>query len=105
VGRRTAAGQRFAIAGRLLIRQVGFHGGFVEFLRLAFDDLERPLGALADAGAETVAEVVRDHLDLTVNDLKGPLCAANHTLAAAVAFLFIYLDNLAFDLHGHLENR
>jgi hypothetical protein len=49
------------------------NGGFIEFVCLPLDNLDGVLGALAQTGAEAVAEVVRCQHRLAVYHLDGTL--------------------------------
>ena len=79
--------------------QVLVHGLLVKLVGLALDDLQGPRGALAQAGSQAVAEHVLHESCLAVDDLDGPFRAGGHTLAAAVAELFIDFDDLSFCFH------
>src|SRR3989338_810782 len=61
--------------------------------------LYRVLGAFADACAEAVAEQVADEAGFAVYDLEGSFMAAGNAVPAAVAFSFVYLDDLSFGFH------
>ena len=79
--------------------QVLVHGLLVEFVGLALDDLQGPRGALAQAGAQAVAEHVLNELCLAVDDPDGPFRTGRHTLAAAVAEVLVDFDDLSFRFH------
>jgi len=82
--------------------QILFHGLFVEVFRFSFDDSESILGAFSQTGSQAVTELFRYQPGLPVHDLQRPLGAGRHTQAAAVAFFFVDLDDLSFDLHVFL---
>jgi hypothetical protein len=72
--------------------QVLLHGRLVKSVPFALDNGDRPLGAVTEAGAEAVAEVVRRQPRLAVNDLYGPFGAGWGAEAASVTFILIDLD-------------
>jgi hypothetical protein len=74
-------------------RQVLFHSDFVEFVGLALDYFDGVLGALAEAGAEPVAEVVGREHSLAVYHLDGPFGAGGDAESATVAFVLVDLNN------------
>jgi hypothetical protein len=80
--------------------EVFFHGLLVEFGGGALLDEDGVLGAVAEAGAETVAEVVGQKSGLAVDDPDRPFGAGGYAEAAAVALVFIYFYDVA--IHGVL---
>jgi len=80
------------------LRQVSLDGGLVELVGVTFGDRDGALGALAQAGAQAVAEVVRQQARLAADDLDGALGAGRHAVAAAVAEVLVDVHDLA---HGH----
>jgi hypothetical protein len=77
-----------------------FHSFLIKFISFALDDVKGVFRALADAGAQAVAEIVRHHFGLAVNDPDGAFGAGDNALAAAGAAFFIYLYDLSFHFHG-----
>jgi len=67
-------------------------------LRLALLDLGDALRAVAQAGAEAIAEEVAHQPRLAVDHLDCPLRAVGYAEAAAVALFMVNLDD--FPLHG-----
>ena len=92
--------------GGLVLRpgEVLLDGLFVERLCLAFLDGDGVLGALAEAFAEPVAVDLADEPGHPVDDLERALGARGDALAAAVALLFIYVDDLPRRGHFRLRN-
>ena len=78
---------------------MGLDGLIVEIGRLARFDADGPLGAMAQAGPQPVAEAVVEQLRLAVDDLDRALGAAWHALPAAVAQLLVDVDDFP---NGHL---
>jgi len=76
------------------------HGVFVEFVGRAFDDLERAHGAVAQACAQAVAELVGLESGLAVHDADGPFGAVGQAFAAAVAQFLVYFHDLSGRFHG-----
>jgi hypothetical protein len=72
---------------------------FIEFVRFALNDLQGALGAFTNAGPQSIAKVIGNRFGLTVHNGQSPLSTADHTLAAAVTFFFINLNDFAFYLH------
>ncbi len=73
----------------------------VELLSLALYDRDSVLRALAQAVPEAVAEGIRHELRLPADDLDRALLAGWHAQSAAVAFLFVDLDDLPQGLRRH----
>jgi hypothetical protein len=65
----------------------------VELVGIALFDGDGILGTVPQAGAEAVAEVVRDQPGLAVDDLNRPLGTGRHAQPATVAFVFIDSHN------------
>jgi hypothetical protein len=74
---------------------------FAEFLRLSLLDCYSPLRALTEASAKSIAIFIPDKTRLAINNLERALGTFGNTCAAAVAFLFIYLDYLSQDFCRH----
>ena len=53
------------------------------------------LGALPQAGPQTVTKAVRQQLRLAVHDLNGPFGARRHAHTAAVALVLVYPNDLS----------
>jgi hypothetical protein len=62
--------------------------------RLSLHDAQCTLGALTQAGAKTVAELVTDQASLSVNNLERALDALGDALTATIALLFINLNDV-----------
>ncbi|MPM77258.1 hypothetical protein SDC9_124258 [bioreactor metagenome] len=77
----------------------GQHGddlALVIRLGFALHNPDRPLRTFADAGAEAVAKKIADQPRLAVDQLQRALLTVRNAQAAAVAFGFINLNDLAF---------
>ena len=75
-------------------REVGHDRRLVEGDRLALDDGDGALRALAEAGAQAVAQGVGGEARLPVDERDGALGAGRDALAAAVALRLVDLDDL-----------
>jgi hypothetical protein len=91
-----ACGGRFP--GQMLL-----HGRLVEGIGLGIYDLERPLGALAEASPETVAVFFRHQPRLAVHDLDGAFGAGGDTEPATIAFFRIDPYDLSQTFHDDLR--
>jgi hypothetical protein len=80
--------------------EVFFHGLLVEFGGGALLDEDGVLGAVAEAGAEAVAEVVGEESGLAVDDPDRPFGTSRNAEAAAVALVFVDFYDVA--IHGVL---
>jgi hypothetical protein len=87
-------------SGRVVFRrgppdffQVLFNSPLIELLRIPLDDGDGIPGAVAETGAESVAEVVCGQPGLAVNDGNGPFGARGDAEPASVAFFFVNLNN------------
>ena len=78
---------------------MGFNGLFIKCFGFAFNNLQGALGAFADTGAESVAQVIGDHPDFAIHHCQGAFGATDDTLAATVASLVIDLHDFAFYFH------
>jgi hypothetical protein len=74
---------------------VGLDRDFVIVIRLTVLNSDRSLWALAEAGAQTVAKTVAYQFGLTIDNLDSAFSAGGHTIAAAIALLFVYVHNLS----------
>jgi hypothetical protein len=72
-----------------------------EIIRFAFYNLERLQGAFPDAGTEAVAVFFRSKARLTVYNPDRAFHTGRDALRAAIAFLFINIDNFSFNFHGY----
>ena len=84
--------------GRLSLLGLGHvfvHGLFIEGIRLAMLDGDRVQRASADARAQPVAIALLHHASLAVDNLQRTLRTVDDALSAAVALLFVDLDNIA----------
>jgi hypothetical protein len=68
----------------------------IEGIRFPLFDGKGALRALADAGAQAVAENIAHQFGLAVDDFNGFFGAARHAQTAAGALFFIDFDDLAF---------
>ena len=94
VGVRAAGTRRRRFLGRLALG----HGFLIEGRRFPLLDSDGPLGTFPQARAQTVAVDVRDQPGLSINELDRALGAGRHALAASVAKVLIYPDDIPF--HG-----
>jgi hypothetical protein len=69
--------------------------GLVKRRGLALLDGNGALGAMAQAGTQTVTVDLAHQSRLPVNDGDGPLGTAGHTFTATVALPLVDLDHLA----------
>lgn len=76
-------------------RLLGELGGF------AFYDGYSVLGTAAKAGPKPVALGFVHYPGFTVYDLKGAFCAVGDALAATVALLFVYMDDVSRNHDTH----
>jgi hypothetical protein len=70
--------------------------GFIKSIGFAGLDVNRVLWAMAEAGAESVAQVVRHQACLAVNDLNRAFGAGRYAETASVAFFFIDMNDVSF---------
>jgi hypothetical protein len=73
---------------------VHLHSLFVEIFGFTFLDSDCILRAFTQTRSETVAQVFSKELRFAVNDLEGTFCARRNADTAAIAFLFVNMDNL-----------
>jgi hypothetical protein len=71
---------------------VDLYGGFIEFVRFSLDNLYRIPGAVAQAVAQSVAEIVCREPSLAVDYRNRPLGAGGDAEPAAVTFVFVDLN-------------
>ena len=79
---------------------VGHDLFFVIGLGFALLDMDGAQRAGADAGAQAVAEEVGDQAGLAVDELQGAFGAIGQALAAAVADLVVNADDLSFHVNS-----
>ena len=72
------------------------HPGLVVILGLPDLDLHSPFRTGPDAGAETVTEEIADQPGLPVDHLEGPFGTVGDAEPAAVALIFVDLDDFPF---------
>ena len=91
----TARSAGLGMDGRRLtdLLEVLIDGDFVELVGLALFDGDGILRAVAEACPKPVAEILGHQFRLAVDDLDGAFGTGGHTAAAAVAFIFIDLDD------------
>jgi hypothetical protein len=82
--------------------QMLFHGFLVEVIGHPFDHMEGVIRAVSQAGPQAVAEFIGHDPGFSVHDLQGALGAGGNAEPAAVAFVFIDLNDLSFDFHFFL---
>ena len=80
-------------ASRLKKLHIGLHGGFVIRRGLALNKTDRPRGTGGQTVAQTVAVVLVHQLRLAVHHADGPFVTGLGTEAAAIALLFVDLNN------------
>ncbi len=80
------------------VRDVVVDGFLVEVVGVALLDRDGALRALAQAGAQPVAEVVGQQHGLAADDLDGALGAGRHAVATAVAQVLVDVHDLP---HSH----
>ena len=90
---RSLIGSEAANRGQML-----FHGVFVEILRFALNNAQSTGGTFAKAGSQTITINFADQLSFAVNYLYSTFSTGIHTLAASIAFFFIYFYNVS---QGH----
>ena len=74
------------------------YGDFVVGLGFPLHKGDRPHGTLADTGAQSVAIEVADHHGFAVDQLQRAFVASGDTITAAVAQIFVDLNDRSF--HG-----
>lgn len=79
-----------------LADDVGHDPPFVVGLGLAFLNGNRVLRTMAKARTQTVAAEIANESGLAINELDGALRTGGNAVAAAIAPLLVYLDNLPF---------
>jgi hypothetical protein len=79
--------------------QMFFYGFLVKVVRHPFDHMEGVIRALSQAGSQAVAEFIGHDPGFSVYDLQGSLRAGGNAEPAAVAFVFVNLNDLPFDFH------
>jgi hypothetical protein len=72
------------------------HRFFVKLSGFTLFDSDGVLGTLPEASTQSVAIHLTDQLRLPVYNLDGALSARGNTQPAAVAFFFIYFDDLPY---------
>jgi hypothetical protein len=86
---------------RLLLKLVD--SLLAEFFGLPFFNCNSVLGAIAQAGTQTVAVYLGNQPGLAVYNLQRPLHTRWYAKATAVALLFIYLDDFSHCSGGHIN--
>jgi hypothetical protein len=74
----------------------------VELWRLTFYNGYGVLWTVAKAGSKPIAVGVFHYPGFAVYDLERALCAVGDALAAAVALLFVYVDDVSLNHDTHL---
>jgi hypothetical protein len=85
--------------GRAAGLKMLFHGFFVKVVRHPLDHMEGVIRALSQAGPQAVAEFIGHDPGLSVDNLQGALRAGGDAEPAAVAFVFVDLNDLPVDFH------
>jgi hypothetical protein len=75
--------------------EVLFNRRLIKLLSIPLDDGDGILRAVAETGAETIAEIISREPGLAVDNSDGPFGAGRHAHSAAVAFFFVNLDNFS----------
>jgi hypothetical protein len=75
--------------------EVLFNSRLIKLLRIALDNGDGILGAVAETGAETIAEIISRELCLAVDNGDGSFGAGRHAHSATVAFFFVNPDNFS----------
>jgi hypothetical protein len=79
--------------------EMDLHGLLIEILRFPLDDFQGALRAFAQTGPQSIAVFFGSKLGLAVYDLNRSFGAGGHAFPAAVAFLFVDLNDFPFDFH------
>jgi hypothetical protein len=80
---------------------VRFSRDFIKLRRLTFLDADCVLGALTEAGAETITVDLTDQARLAVNDPEGAFGARRNAESTAITLFLVNLDDFPFHLSYH----
>src|SRR4030042_1161682 len=89
-----AAAGKFRLSLPFLM-EILLYGFFIELWCYPLFNYQCTLRTLTNTSAKSVAIVFTYQPSLAVDNLQGSLCTGQRAQTAAVAFLFIYLDNLS----------
>ena len=81
--------------------EVLLHRVFIEVVGGAFFDVDGVFGAVAEAGAQAVAEVFGEEFGFAVDDLDRSLGAVGGAEAAAVALFLVDVNDFTGGLGCH----
>jgi hypothetical protein len=84
--------------------EMGLHGFFVKIVCLSLNDLDCVLGALSEAGTQSIAEFVTDQFGFAIDNPKGPLSTVRNTESATRTFSLVNRNNLS-RCHGESSFR
>jgi len=86
--------------GRLL-SEIGQHTSFVVRVHFELRYGQCTLRTVTQARAQAIAVALLDQAGFAIDDLQCALDARRHTIATAIAFLFVDNDNVPCCLHAH----
>jgi hypothetical protein len=91
--------------GPAALYRVFGNGRLVEFIGFANLDMDGVLGAVAETGAQPIAEIVGYQARLAIDNLNGAFRAGRNTETATVAFVLVDVNDISFHVKSPEADR